>query len=290
LPPLTLGPDRATIFVMIFPFMEQGSLYNTLDQGPKTARPVDCGSYTHLGCSQLSNFQRLAEADRDAVSSIKFMTCKSRRSGVQRAPIGAQYDGPLNDYAVPIVWDNKRSGAGTWWLHLNPCDIQHYEPVRSAFRAARVECNGTTPRDDYAIAHYRPRDNMARIQAVDGSSNSIIMGEKHIRAGEFGSCCSDDRYVPGADGPYLYENSSMYYTASRSARLPIANGPKDFDGQHPSRPQGGPREHYGFGGWHPGVCLFLLGDGSVRPIQSNFEINSLRSMCDVEDGVVVDFD
>ena len=39
-----------------------------------------------------------------------------------------------------------------------------------------------------------------------------------------------------------------------------------------------------FGSWHPGVCLFLFGDGSVRPVRISVDPAILTMLGDRRDG------
>jgi hypothetical protein len=42
-----------------------------------------------------------------------------------------------------------------------------------------------------------------------------------------------------------------------------------------------------FGSWHPGICLFVMGDGSVRPIQPAINTQTLGYLAQRDDGQVV---
>jgi prepilin-type processing-associated H-X9-DG protein len=49
----------------------------------------------------------------------------------------------------------------------------------------------------------------------------------------------------------------------------------------------GDTERAGFGSWHPGVCNFLLGDGSVRGIANTTGKTILKGYAAVSDGETV---
>jgi hypothetical protein len=61
--------------------------------------------------------------------------------------------------------------------------------------------------------------------------------------------------------------------------MPLSRA-KDFDDDDSK----GPQYHYGFGSWHPGICTFLLGDGSVRSISSDTTFSIIRALSRVSDG------
>jgi hypothetical protein len=45
-----------------------------------------------------------------------------------------------------------------------------------------------------------------------------------------------------------------------------------------------PTGEYSFGSYHPGICHFLRGDGSVVPVQNNTADIMLLMSADVSDG------
>ena len=45
-----------------------------------------------------------------------------------------------------------------------------------------------------------------------------------------------------------------------------------------------------FGSWHPGICQFVAGDGSVRIIRNEIDLNALGYMVHRFDGQPVNFD
>src|SRR3954470_22048026 len=106
---------------------------------------------------------------------------------------------------------------------------------------------------------------------TDGLSNTAFLGEKAVRYGHFGSPKVDlaTLVIPGEqDGPIFYGRGG------NPANL-VAPGPMAFWSRRLA-PRPGERlipldpwnesPDNRFGSWHPGVTLFLLGDGSVRPI------------------------
>jgi hypothetical protein len=84
---------------------------------------------------------------------------------------------------------------------------------------------------------------------VDGVSNTIFFGEKHVRLGRFGNSTSNN------DGDASIYNGDIFPNALRAAgssRLIAIAPTSSFNNQ--------------FGSYHPGICQFAMGDGSVRQL------------------------
>ena len=110
--------------------------------------------------------------------------------------------------------------------------------------------------------------NGKRIGAVkfahitDGLSNTFFAGEKHVSLNGFGR------------GPLdcsIY-NGDYWICSSRSAgpNFPLVTRLTD------TAP--------GFGSYHPGLCVFLFGDGAVRSLPSNTDPNILALLANISDG------
>ncbi|MEX0792847.1 MAG: DUF1559 domain-containing protein [Pirellulaceae bacterium] len=113
---------------------------------------------------------------------------------------------------------------------------------------------------------YRSRTNMANV--TDGLSNTIMIGERHVRIDDLGNESS------GNDGPVL---STWAWTILRAA------GP----GAGLAKSHTAPRALI-FGSMHPGVVNFVLGDGSVRSIAVTIDTINLGRLANRQDGQVID--
>ena len=75
--------------------------------------------------------------------------------------------------------------------------------------------------------------------------------------------------------------------------LRLANGPNDFILPSNANPANRNEDYspvmgYGFGSYHPGICIFLIGDGSVRSFSNTTSMqNVLVPLGNVADGVSV---
>jgi len=141
LPPATISNCRASLFVLLFPFIEQMSLYDLafdptdrwgcgegyvsggygynrvfIDTGHLTTgspdwqtadRTTDAGPGTWWG-SVLTR-----QDDLKAFASVSFLCCPSRRGGgIQVSEAVNVYAGPTTDYAFVVTWGEGNSVSG----------------------------------------------------------------------------------------------------------------------------------------------------------------------------------
>ena len=110
---------------------------------------------------------------------------------------------------------------------------------------------------------WRGRTRFASI--VDGTTNTLLLGEKHVNLREFGLRTKGDGSIYNGDWAGSW---------SRLANRPIARGPGD-----PYNIQ--------FGSYHPSVCQFGLCDGSVRGVQTSISVTVMARLADRQDGAVI---
>jgi type II secretory pathway pseudopilin PulG len=99
---------------------------------------------------------------------------------------------------------------------------------------------------------------------TDGLSNTLFIGEKHVNVKKLnyeGSIFNGD-------------HGNSFKKAGVGA--PLVRNPQATSGN--------------FGSWHPGVCQFVLGDGSVRAIRNEVDLTTLGYMVHRWDGVPVSFE
>ncbi len=99
----------------------------------------------------------------------------------------------------------------------------------------------------------------------DGSSNTILVGEKHVPMNKFGMGWWDNSFY----------NGTTYLSAARSGGpdYPLAASPQDSG--------------WRFGSYHPYFCQFAFGDGSVRGVASHLDAYTLGLLCNRADGQVI---
>ncbi|EAQ78992.1 DUF1559 domain-containing protein [Blastopirellula marina] len=119
---------------------------------------------------------------------------------------------------------------------------------------------------------WKSRTRLASV--TDGLSNTIAMGEKHIREVNLLS------EPAGGDGPVF---SGWAYSITRAAGpgYPLAKNPKDTVSG---------AQKLVFGSFHPGVVNFVLGDASVRSIAVTVDTTNLGYLANRNDNEVISVD
>ena len=288
-PPLALGDARASMFVLILPFLDAQNIYNLANgqnvQQNTTISGIIDGTAT---------WAVLNSEEREAASSVNWMHCPSRRSGVQQTPMNGSsdlYAGPLGDYAVVFLdQDHQRmipnsipdpdvSPKTGWHLHQNPCDSAEVNRQFGAIRLAVIDCEDSTAPD---YSKWKPRDTFARM--TDGTANTMIVGEKLLRNGELGkySATQDDQ-----DGVYWFTSKTggRNYNVARNIGFAL-----EYDGNYKrfrrgDKPASGPHADFGFGSDHQGGVQFLRADGSVTVLGINTDLQLLRRFGHAQDGL-----
>jgi hypothetical protein len=183
--------------------------------------------------------------------------CPSRRapprlsiSGDTRAPWGGS-PGALGDYAgnggnTTEVWADPRNGPGVF-LYAD-----------------------TTFGSNDTIAKWRALCRFADVP--DGLSNTLLVGEKHVRLSQFGQQAAGDNSIYNGD-----DIRTIVRVAGRQTPGPI-------DRPFAASPEDSYRPDERFGSYHPGVCLFVLCDGSVRVIPNAINLDTLTRLAMRNDG------
>ncbi|MEO2048379.1 MAG: DUF1559 domain-containing protein [Pirellulales bacterium] len=199
--------------------------------------------------------------------------CPSRRTtpqlsieGDQRHGAGSHIPSGLSDYAVAIGDGEGFTGDGG--EETLPDDRTPNGPFR---QGTAGKCYGFDP-DIYFLGAYKSRTSFKKI--TDGLSNTFFVGEKHLNSDGFGKKAFDDNSI---------YNPDFHRTIARYGGpvAPISTTPDS-----PPIPQNKAQ----FGSWHPGTCNFVLGDASVRSVNSSMDPLVLQSMVVKDDGNIFGID
>ncbi|MDR0610526.1 MAG: DUF1559 domain-containing protein [Planctomycetaceae bacterium] len=306
LPPATISNGRASLFVLLFPYLERTALYDlsfTPDDRWSQGLQYHGGGVGYnrmfMNVDSTSGDWKSANYGTDGTanpwwtgvlnnqddlrtfSSVSYMKCPTRKSGVNYSELLNVCSGPTGDYAFVLA-----SGPGSGWggsstmgrlgLVATPwSDIRTDVAGTSGsychgpFRNSSITPDWTSHSSytttvsgiGFGISSWSGRDPITCWS--DGTSNQLILGEKSIAQGKVNSCSA-------ATGHW----DCTYMTATTDvAHISIGRSFEDAHGghwipilRHDEMSISGIAYAFGFGGWHPGICNFALGDGSVRSI------------------------
>ena len=102
---------------------------------------------------------------------------------------------------------------------------------------------------------------------TDGSSNTFLIGEKHVVQGKFGEESTGD---------------SSIYSSSMTEPLSRVAGPAHLLARTIKEPF-----NFQFGSYHPGVCQFVFCDGSVHSVPVTTPGTILQLLTLRNDGLVI---
>lgn len=292
LPPSALDGGRMTLFGLLYPYIEQQALYDMLTSNRDTLTADIDGNMN--GTGTYSWWTGLTDDEKKSFGSVPIYKCPTRRGGtaIVETPSTdrSRPPGPQTDYAYMTFHRSSPWGRWYWAYITNERGSQWGAQYTSStqfgpFRCAISQFDKTTPNgtDSWTLTSWKPRDTFAWMS--DGTSNQLILGEKHIstKTSELGKC---EAWVSGvadnrSDCSYLttYNGSEVATMRTTSDGQPIAM-------PHETWTTLGIID-YGFGSWHPGTCLFLLGDGSVQSLAVTTPSTILEALSDVSDGVAV---
>ncbi len=186
-------------------------------------------------------------------TQVKAYLCPSRPPAVLSKNDFATPGGALSDYAAAF-------GTGADFRRSNGAII----PALGAV--------GKDGAGDPAVLSWSGQVSLLGI--TDGTSQTLMFGEKHIRPNSLRGK-NEDRSVFGG------QNNSIRRMAG-----------VDDDGTtralRPPRDQNGARANESFGGPHPGVCHFVFCDGSVKGISTGTSLATLTLLVTRNDGQPID--
>lgn len=231
LPPSRIADLYATWSVLLLPFIEQDNLYRNWD-------------LTKTYYDQPATF--------DVTAQVSIYLCPSRRSAPQIGRLDEEVavgkKGTLGDYAAASA-DNSDDAVTAYAL----------PGARGALITGLRNSNGT----------WSSRTKFGSI--TDGLSNTLVIGEKHIRLGQIGNV-NGDRTIWNGD--------------SIDVLARIGGPGKGLVGNLNST------TNQRFGSWHTGgaVCQFVLGDGSVRALKVSIPEATLSLLILRDDGLAIPSD
>jgi len=267
LPPVGIsGSGNSTIFTFLLPYIEENVTFELW--GPILRK---------------SNFYYSTTRARE--TQVPSYYCPSRRS-----PMLSDYDsapsyidsslqtrGALGDYAACF---GNRQNEYAW-------QIGHKIDSRGAFMFSNTHpAQYLLPEQDNVhngatFKFYTKLHLPTSFKKItDGTSKTLFLGEKYVRVDDYGK-------VNGESQDVSIYNDNWPGTIARI----VGTGP---DGDFPIATGGtgtfddlGPLRAAQFGGEHPGICNFVMGDGSVKGVAVTTDLEVLRLLAMRDDGEVI---
>jgi prepilin-type N-terminal cleavage/methylation domain-containing protein len=190
---------------------------------------------------------------------VRLFFCPARRS-----PPAVSVQGDVPDNNWPTA-QSYHGAVGDYACSAGDDSAGHPFNTEQA-NGALVIANFVHGPDTHSISSWSSYTAFKDIS--DGLSNTVFVGEKHVPLGQFGR-------EDNGDGS-IYNGDPTNFNAARiaSPARTLARSPSDpFNIQ--------------FGSYHPGICQFVLGDGSVRPITVSVPGTTLSRLSVRNDGEVV---
>jgi hypothetical protein len=306
LPPLTVFNAKATWPVLLFPYIEQQALWDTVASWQNGSSQKWLTSFPNgtIGDNWLyyltTDATVRAETYYKPFGAVPIYKCPSRRSGssnfLSENSSGDHVGtGPRTDYVA--VEFQYFEGASSWclacdtYLESDPTVPHHYSKWRAPLRVSlctfQNNKTGNISGDYTDLTAWTPRDTFAWWQ--DGTSNQLLIGEKFVPTYALESNNVD--YFGWDTGYHFSWPNEQVYSYSRMIHRNytycIAASPNDSfytTGGNKKVSDVWNSNGVPFGSSHAGICNFLLGDGSVRGANPTVSKDILHGMADVQDG------
>ncbi len=273
---------KFTFVLFLMPFMEMSQLYDTMAN-------LTVGTQSKLAVSPQVWWQDTTQVPDQAKMSLGFSAwwCPTRRGSSD----GFTQNGPCGDYAVVLNHvvdsdpDNPPTTGGLYdWNSptvVKEWDIFYHDRAGNYNGPLRQAVFSRLSADENIQANsWQSRDTMAWWS--DGSSNQIVIGEKHVPLAYLAICGGDtaDNTTPAGNNWRTSDCSMLHasnaggttgYAAFRHPRNALNVIPNAFETRRYTGES--QRMVYGFGSYHPNSVNFLLGDGSVRGFQPTVPAN-----------------
>ncbi len=271
LPPTYVRQDWPTWAVFILPYIEQGAAFQGWDP--------------QLRYLDQPNFG--APGDPTTVV-VPIYLCPSRPRDTNLSVEG--------DWATNYTGKHRPGGVGDYAVS-HGTDIATLDgngALTIGIALAMVKPDGT-PWTDLSAAYKSPQGtritkwkSQTTLDSIaDGTSNTIMIGEKYVRP-EMRWGKNEDRSIYNGFFARVFRRAAGVPTKDPTA-LPfplVVDLNEDFGAATgTSQPS-----FQKFGSWHPGVCQFVFGDGSVRAVKNTIDNTTMGRLAERADGQPINGD
>jgi hypothetical protein len=243
-PPHRIANDWVTWAVLILPYLEQENAYKLWDLKRRYAeQPAAIGSAADPAPKNIPVYFCPAHRTPGPLSVSYTLTLATGET-VKARP------GGIGDYASVAGTANNQ---GTMRISIpsgivNGVSVSGNGPFNKSGTGAQV-------------LSFQSQTSFATL--IDGSSNTALVGEKHVRPKSLQGKNEDrsiyDSGVANAFRRFMGQGSGTNI-------FPLVNDPVA---------QTGPLLNQRFGSAHPSICQFVFGDGSVRGVSTSVDITTL---------------
>lgn len=270
LPPLRIagGEGWASFWVLIMPFAEQRPLYEQWNIQRKYAEQTVPARTTEIKNNFCPSRRGKGQSVSEGFSVTDTSTPPEPAAGSSEVRFSAANNlpGSCGDYAA-CIGDMRGipndPNAQNWFNTNSNGAIIIGNPMPAPANPAAA---------GFLVPMFTSNTRLAVIE--DGTSNTFLVGEKHVPVKMFGR-------LRVGDGPIYSGAWSAFPGRVAGIEDPIARGPMDItpsagvvDGIYARR----------FGSWHPGICQFVFCDGSTRQIKSSIDSLTLQALAVRNDG------
>jgi prepilin-type N-terminal cleavage/methylation domain-containing protein/prepilin-type processing-associated H-X9-DG protein len=206
--------------VILLPFIEQEAFYkqwfSTPIPGLDTATQI-FGTYPKIGINDLRFNSTIRSQSAPLNNTVPIYFCPSRRGPQICGVNGSNLTGSCADYAVVGGDNNYNTGA----FHIN---------------------------DQYGTG-------IKLTAIVDGTSNTLMMGEKHLRPQDLGDGTIDGCIYSATPAGMSFRQAGSNFPLALDSTMTVPNGQ--------------------FGSWHTGSVNFVFCDGRVQPLSTSISVTTL---------------
>ncbi len=221
------GQNRHTWAMQLLPFMEQSSLYNTY-KSPITGVSQTDGFNNHTSTDPIMVAARQAQ--------VSVFMCPSRRGPPSLSPI------------------------------TNP-NVSNVFGLPSDYAASTGDTNTVPTNGLFTLVNANHMTTFVKMRDItDGTSNTVMLGEKHIQLGKINDSIQDGMILSGSE-------TLTYYRIAGASQPYAINNSVAINRQ--------------FGSAHTGVCQFVFGDGSVRTLSVSVPGTTAGFLAVRDDGQVI---